>query len=133
MPAKRYTITYEEGEVISVAVDGKVYGSVEDVPDEDDRTELELLLGPGLDAERVQAEAEASGAGLTRTLTWLFGVIGVLALGFAGFAAVRGALSGAGRDSAWWILALIFGLLGAGFAAATVLIWKVFGPSQSKS
>ena len=50
--------------------------------------------------KKVQAEVEASGAGLTRTLTWLFGIIGALALGFAGFSAVQGALSGQGSQSA---------------------------------
>ena len=133
MPGKRYSINYEHGEVVSLAVNGKEYASVDLVPGEEDRTELELLLGPGFDSDKLQAEVAASGAGMTRALTWMFGAIGVAALLFAAYAAGRGALTGAGSESAWWILALIFGLLGAAFTAATVLIWKVFGvrPRQS--
>lgn len=132
MAGKRYSINYQDGEVVSVGVDGREFASVDDVADEDDRAELELLLGPGFDAEKVQAEVEASGAGLTRTLTWLFGIIGALALGFAGFSAVQGALSGQGTQSAWWILALILGLLGAAFSTATLLIWKAFGSTPKQ-
>ena len=43
--------------------------------------------------------------------------------------ASQGALSGQGSQSAWWILALILGLLGAAFGTATLLIWKAFGPT----
>ena len=51
MTGKRYRINYEDGEVVSVAISGREYASVDDAADEDDRTELELLLGPGFDAQ----------------------------------------------------------------------------------
>ncbi|OQB24292.1 MAG: hypothetical protein BWY10_02626 [Chloroflexi bacterium ADurb.Bin180] len=51
MAGKRYSINYEDGEVVSVAINGREYASVDDVADEDDRTELELLLRPGFDAQ----------------------------------------------------------------------------------
>ena len=127
MSGKRYSINYEDGVMVSVAIDGREYTSIDQVPDEDDRTELELLIGPSFDSDKLQAEVEASSARMTRTLTWLFGAIGVASLLFAAYAAGRGALSGAGGESGWWILGLVLGLLGVGFTLATVLIWKVFG------
>lgn len=52
MAGKRYSINYEDGEVVSVAINGREYASVDDVADEDDRTEPELLLGPRFDAQK---------------------------------------------------------------------------------
>ena len=52
MAGKRYSINYEDGEVVSVAVDGREYAAADDAADEDDRTELELLLGPRFDAQK---------------------------------------------------------------------------------
>ena len=46
--------------------------------------------------------------------------------------ASQGALSGQGSQSAWWILALILGLLGAALSTATLLIWKAFGSNPKQ-
>ena len=124
MSKKRYSVNYEDDQVVSVSVDGVEYASVDDIPDPDDRAEAELLLGGGLDIGKEMAEAEASGAGLTRVLLGLFSTIGVLALAVAVYAAAR-TWQAPARE---WTLTIVFGVLGLAFALASFFIWTVFGP-----
>jgi hypothetical protein len=123
MSKKRYSVNYEDDEVVSVSVNGVEYASVEDIPDPDDRAAVELLPGGELDMDKARAEAEASGAGLTRVLLGLFSAIAVLALAVAIYAGGR-TWQAPVRE---WTLTIIFGVLGLSFALASFFIWKVFG------
>ncbi len=58
--AKKYSILVEDEEIIAVEVDGERYKTVDDIPDEDDREKMLLLVEswPGEEWERPEEEVK---------------------------------------------------------------------------
>ena len=51
MPKKKYSINWENDEPVSFEVDGVVYESLDDIPDEADREKLTAMMDASLDQE----------------------------------------------------------------------------------
>lgn len=51
MPQKKYSISWENDEPVSFEVDGALYASVDDIPDEADREKLAAMMDASLDQE----------------------------------------------------------------------------------
>lgn len=74
--AKKYSVNWKDGKVVSVEVDGVEYKNLKQIPDPEDRAEIMLLI-PDM------AETEMDGIGsdpITRFITILFLAIGILML-----------------------------------------------------
>lgn len=82
--SKKYSVNWQDGKVVSVAVNGKQYKSPDEVPDPEDQLELELLMSKAGDVEF----AEPAKDPLTKIILSLFLGIGVLMLAISAIAAV---------------------------------------------
>ena len=80
----KYSVNWQDGKVVSVAVNGKQYKSPDEVPDPEDQLELELLMSKAGDVEF----AEPAKDPLTKIILSLFLGIGVLMLAISAIAAV---------------------------------------------
>ena len=85
--AKKYSILVENEEIIAVEVDGARYKSVDDIPDEDDREKMLLLVEgwPGAEWE----EEEVKPSPLPRIVTLVFLTVAVLMLAIALFSGIN--------------------------------------------
>lgn len=82
--SKKYSVNWQDGKVVSVAVNGKQYKSPDEVPDPEDQLELELLMSKAGDVEF----AEPARDPLTKIILSLFLGIGVLMLAISAIAVV---------------------------------------------
>ncbi len=73
---KHYSVNWKDGELASIEVDGVEYASLEEIPDEDDRTQVELMMM----GEVSKMMDQPSGDGMTRWILLLFLAIGALML-----------------------------------------------------
>lgn len=87
--AKKYSILVENEKIIAVEVDGARYKSVDDIPDEDDREKVLLLVEgwPGAEWEEEQEEVKPSP--LPRIVTLVFLTVAVLMLAIALFSGMN--------------------------------------------
>jgi len=93
MAKKKYSINWEEDEVVSFEVNGVEYESLEEVPNEDDRLKLEAMLNSAEDAEfdaefeKIQKELEPiNNFPMEKVVLGIFTGIAVLMLLIAGIA-----------------------------------------------
>lgn len=100
---KQYSVNMQDGEVVSVSVDGVAYGDVSEIDDPGDRAKVERMVermrrgekDEGLDSELGQvfqaefAEAQRQGQRMAVLFALIFGGIGVLLLAIAVVSAVR--------------------------------------------
>lgn len=100
---KQYSVNMQDGEVVSVSVDGVEYSDPAEIDDPDDRAKVEAMVErmrrgkeeDGLDSELGQqfqaefAEAQRQGRRMALLFALIFGGIGVLLLGIAAVSAVR--------------------------------------------
>jgi hypothetical protein len=93
MPKKKYSINWEDDEAVSFEVNGVVYESLDDVPDDDDRDRLQAMLDSAEDAEfdkefeeldKQHQAAEESGVDIEKIILSVFTGIAVLMLLIAG-------------------------------------------------
>lgn len=82
--SKKYSVNWQDGKVVSFAVNGKQYKSPDEVPDPEDQLELELLMSKAGDVEF----AEPARDPLTKIILSLFLGIGVLMLAISAIAVV---------------------------------------------
>lgn len=108
---KQYSVNMQDGEVVSVFVDGVEYSEVDEIADPEDRAKVEEMIarmqqdeaGEGLDSELGRefqaefAEAQRQGRKMGVLFAMIFGGIGVLLLVIAAVSAV-GAVRQLGRE-----------------------------------
>ena len=82
--SKKYSINWQDGEVVSVEVNGKQYKSPDLVPDPEDRIELQMLMSKAGDMEFTEPANDP----LTKIVLSIFLGVGVLMLAIAAIAAV---------------------------------------------
>lgn len=98
---KKYSVNVEEGEVVSIEVDGVLYTSVDDIPDPEDQEQVQELIDKieqesfdrsfedfDKQFERDREEIEKSSAKFSLIFSAIFGAIGLILLAIAGFSAV---------------------------------------------
>ena len=85
--AKKYSILVENDEIIAVEVDGARYKTVDDIPDEDDREKMLLLVESWPGAEWEVPEIKPSP--LPRIVTLVFLAVAVLMLAIALFTGIN--------------------------------------------
>lgn len=73
---KHYSVNWKDGELVSVEVNGVEYASLEDIPDEEDRTQIELMMM----GEASKIIDQPSGDGMTRVVLSIFLAVGALML-----------------------------------------------------
>jgi len=101
---KQYAVNMQDGEVVSLSVDGVEYTDVEAISDPDDRAKVEAMIErmrrdkeEGLDSELGQefqvefAEAQRQGRKMALLFALIFGGIGLLLLGIMAVSAVGAA------------------------------------------
>ncbi len=102
---KQYSVNMQDGEVVSVFVDGVEYSAVDEISDPEDRAKVDAMIermqqseaGEGLDSELGQefqadfAEAQLQGRKMALLFALIFGGIGVLLLVIAAVTAVGAA------------------------------------------
>ena len=79
--AKKYSLLVESDEIIAVEVDGVRYKTVDEIPEEDDRSKMLLLIESWPGAELVIEEVKPSP--LPRIIVWVFLAVATLMLAIA--------------------------------------------------
>jgi hypothetical protein len=75
---KHYSVNWKDGELVSIEVDGVEYASLEDIPDEEDRTQIELMMMG--EVSKLMVEQPSSGDGMTKVVLGIFLAVGALML-----------------------------------------------------
>jgi hypothetical protein len=89
---KKFSLNMDDGRVVSVEVNGKVYNDVADIPDDADRDLLDSLVFFASDAEKSDQEKAAAGQPsrlFPRAILGVFLGVALLMLGITVFSAVR--------------------------------------------
>jgi hypothetical protein len=86
MTKKRYSINWEDDQVVSVEVNGVQYASADEIPDEEDRAQIELLMSDDMEMEL--GPTQPGGDAFTKTILLIFLGVGALLLVIAALTAV---------------------------------------------
>ena len=98
MPSKKYSINWEEGEPVSFEVDGVVYESLDEIPDEADREKLTAMMDGSIeqqfeqefkDFEKAAEEAKKNAASMEKIVIGAFTGVAVLMLLIAAISSYR--------------------------------------------
>jgi len=107
MAKKKFSINWEDDEVVSFEVNGVQYKSLEDVPDESDRLKLEAMMDSSFDAEfdaefeKMGKEVrEINGPAVEKIILSVFTGVAVLMLLIAGIASFNNILMITREESA---------------------------------
>lgn len=98
---KKYSVNIQDDELVSIEIDGKVYYSLDDIPDEDDRDHVEHLIEDAkdtdFDKERERFMGEIKPSKMPLMLFVLFLSIAVLMLIISAISAVS-AINGMAKE-----------------------------------
>ncbi len=106
MPKKKYSINWENDEPVSFEVDGVLYNSLDEIPDEADRTKLAAMVDGSLDREfeeEFNKELEAhqqNAVSVERIILGIFTGVAVLMLLIAGISSLSSILKISREESA---------------------------------
>jgi hypothetical protein len=102
MPGKKYSINWEDDEPVSFEVDGVVYKSLDEIPDEADREKLTAMMDGSIDQEfekqfkdfdkdfaKAAEEAKKSAASMEKIVIGAFTGVAVLMLLIAAISSYR--------------------------------------------
>lgn len=95
---KHYSVNWKDGELASIEVDGVEYASLEDIPDEDDRTQIELMMMG--EVGKLMVEQPSSGDGMTKVVLGIFLSVGALMLVIFAISAFDALRAGSREQSA---------------------------------
>ena len=106
MAKKKYSINWEDDLPVSFEVNGVQYESIEDVPNEGDRRELEAMMDSSFDVDFNDAEFEQlrkdteqiSKFPVEKVILWIFTGVAVLMLSIAGISSLS-AISKISREA----------------------------------
>lgn len=74
---KQYSVNWKNGELVSIEVNGVEYSSLDEIPDEEDRTQVELMMMGEVGKLMVD---KPSGDGMTKVVLGIFLAVGALML-----------------------------------------------------